>query len=299
MIIKPMLATKLEWDRIVWPVYASPKIDGIRCVVEDGKPWSRTHKVLPNRHLQDMILTFKDALNLCDGELVVGDPAAPDVMNKSTSGIMSMMGTPALQYLLFDYVENERTPYRDRLEALQAKKPMLPHWAKILPQMLCRNREQLEHVENQSIELGYEGLIVRSVNGWYKQGRSTAREGLLLKLKRYEDAEAVIIGFEELMHNDNEAMTDVQGHTKRTSHKAGQRAGGMLGALTVKLVSDPRIEFSIGTGFDFQQREVYWNKREELLGQIVKFKFMPYGVLESTGVPRFPVFLGFRDPIDM
>jgi len=168
-----------------------------------------------------------------------------------------------------------------------------------VPQTLCHDRQQVEEIEAKAHEDGYEGVIVRDPRAPYKQGRSTATQGWLLKLKRYEDAEAVIIGFEELMHNENEAFTNVQGHTSRTSHKAGQRAGNVLGALTCRLVSDPSVVFSIGTGFDFQQRETFWYDRAALMGKIVKFKYMPYGMLGSTGVPRFPVFLSFRDEIDM
>jgi DNA ligase-1 len=309
MILKPMLAAKLEWQRVRYPVYVSPKIDGIRMVVEDGQPWSRTHKVLPNRHLRDCVWDARELLEHLDGEVVVGKPTAPEVYNKTMSGIMSEMGLPIFQYLVFDYVKDEREPYCDRIETLKHLEDEFPGWVRIVPQILCRDREQIEDTEEKCLALGYEGVIVRGVRAPYKQGRSTATQGWLLKLKRYEDAEAYILGTEELMHNENEAFTDVQGHTTRTSHQAGQRAGGVLGALVVELIGNNTtgspgtsertgIVFKIGTGYDFGQRNALWQVRDKLVGRIVKFKYMPHGMLESTGVPRHPVYLGLRDPMD-
>ena len=42
-------------------------------------------------------------------------------------------------------------------------------------------------------------------NAPYKQGRSTVREGYLLKVKTFLDDEATVVRFEERMHNGNEA----------------------------------------------------------------------------------------------
>lgn len=299
MAMRPMLSGKLNWDKLRFPCYVSPKVDGIRCVIDGGQGRSRTWKALPNQHIQASIKAYASVLEGVDGEIVVGSPTHKEVYNKSMSGVMSEWGTPDFTYLVFDLISTPRRPYLDRLKELRSRSDKLPPWVTILPQMLCTSRYEVETIEEQFIEEGYEGIIVRSPNAPYKFGRSTVNEGYLLKLKRYADAEARIIGFEELFHNDNPAQLDAQGYTRRTSHKANQRAGGVLGALQCQLLSDPSIEFGIGTGMDLEQRKDFWERREELLGQIVKFKYMPHGMLESTGAPRHPVFLGLRDPMDM
>ena len=46
----------------------------------------------------------------------------------------------------------------------------------------------------------------------YKQGRGTFREGIIYKLKRFEDSEAVIIGFVEQMTNQNVLEKDELGY---------------------------------------------------------------------------------------
>ncbi len=299
--MKPMLAGKLNWDLLRYPVYVSAKVDGIRCIVQGGEPRSRTWKVLPNKSLQGAVHHGAEVLEGIDGEIVVGSPNAPNVYNATMSGIMAEYTTPAFTYLVFDWVGSPRLDYYDRLGHVQNRADRFPNWVQVRPQVLCRNREEVEAIEEQHVSEGYEGIIVRSPTAPYKFNRSTVKEGYLLKLKRYADAEARVIGWDELMHNDNPGYIDAQGHTRHTSHQAGQRAGGILGALRVQLLESPGqpVVFSIGTGFDMAQREALWTVREGLIGKTVKFKYMPHGVLDTTGVPRHPVFLGFRDKSDM
>ena len=140
--------------------------------------------------------------------------------------------------------------------------------------------------------------MVRSLGGPYKQGRSTEKEGYLLKIKRFEDAEAEVIGFEERMHNGNSATTNALGRTERSSHKENLIGRGDLGALTVKGLQAPYkgVEFNIGSGFDDQERMSIWQNKSEYVGKIVKFRYFPLG---SKDRPRFPTFEGWRHKEDM
>lgn len=119
--------------------------------------------------------------------------------------------------------------------------------------------------------------MLRSPGGRYKQGRSTQKEQGMLKLKRFSDSEAVVIGVEE----------EIEGGTKRPK--------GTLGALVVRDIKSG-VEFKVGTGFSAYQRQEYWRKAKKVVGQIVKYKFFTIGMVES---PRFPSFIGFRAAEDM
>jgi DNA ligase-1 len=113
-------------------------------------------------------------------------------------------------------------------------------------------------------------------------------------MKRFSDTEAEIIGYEEKMHNANPATKDAFGRTERSSHQENLVPTGTLGALLVR--SDEFTnEFSIGSGFTDELRADLWKRRNQLKGKLVKFKYQPYGVKD---VPRFPVFIGIRDPRD-
>jgi DNA ligase-1 len=155
--------------------------------------------------------------------------------------------------------------------------------------------DSLDKFEAKQLERGLEGVILRDPDGIYKCGRSSTNEGILLKLKRYEDSEATIIGVEELLSNQNDAKTNKLGHTERSSHKENMVPMGTMGALNVRDLKT-KVEFSIGTGFDADTRADFWKDRKSVIGKIVKYKYFASG---SKDKPRFPVFLGFRDKRDM
>ena len=133
--------------------------------------------------------------------------------------------------------------------------------------------------------------------GAYKMGRSTTKEGILLKVKEFADAEATVVGFNEKLSNQNELKTDVFGYAERSTEKAGMVPAGTLGSFHVKM-TDGR-EFNCGSGLNDEQRLEIWNNQDEYLGKMIKFKYMQIGVDKKTGVPRLPIFLGFRHPDDV
>jgi len=51
--MRAMLAAKATLESVKYPVYVSPKLDGIRCLVENGVCYSRKWKPLPNKQLQE------------------------------------------------------------------------------------------------------------------------------------------------------------------------------------------------------------------------------------------------------
>jgi DNA ligase-1 len=163
---------------------------------------------------------------------------------------------------------------------------------KAVPHTFCENEEGLLEYEIRCLAKGFEGVMIRDPLGPYKFGRSTVREGWLLRVKRFQDAEGVVIGFEELMHNSNIAERDALGKMKRSSHKAGMVPMGMLGAILLRMPDG--VEVSCGTGFTEMQRRGFWRpgKLKQLMGKTVKFKYQKHGTKDK---PRHPVFLGFRE----
>jgi len=296
--MKPMLAATLELDQldqIRFPVYASPKLDGVRAIIVDGVVMSRSMKPIPNRHVQKLF--GRKELDGLDGELIVGSPTDPNLMQQTTSGVMSQSGEPDVWFLVFDCVA--AGGYADRLRSASARVDTLAYEGvpvECVLQLMCTDASELVAAEAMYVEQGYEGLMVRSPDGHYKQGRSTFREGLLMKVKRFADGEAVVIGVEEQETNLNEAFIDELGHTKRSSAKAGKVSAGVLGCFLVRDVVSG-VEFSVGSGLTRAQREALWKQRHSLPGKLLKYKsFQVAGVKEA---PRFPTFVGFRDPIDM
>jgi DNA ligase-1 len=146
----------------------------------------------------------------------------------------------------------------------------------LVQQTPLRKMRELDAYENECLECGFEGVMLRDPHAGYKNGRSTAREGVLLKLKRFADAEAVIIGLEE--------QRDLRG-----------KPNAVLGALHVRDL-DGGVDFSIGTGFSGDERLDFWGMGKALVGLYVRYRHFPSG---AAGKPRFPVFAGLRSGTDM
>jgi DNA ligase-1 len=283
---RPMLASKADLTKIHYPVYVSPKYDGIRAVVINGVVYSRSLKLIPNKHVQKLF--GKKIYNGYDGELIVGDPADPRCFIKTTSAVSSIEGEPDVKFYVFDKIGAEQW-YR-RIRYLSSSKSVC-----IVKHEVMRKEDELLDYEETILKLGYEGVMIRSPSGLYKYGRSTVKEGYLLKLKRFEDSEAKVIGFRELMINNNESTINELGQKTRSSKKEGLRESGMLGSFIVQDIRTG-VEFDIGTGFTDIERTRFWLTRARYLNQLIKYKFQPAGVKDK---PRFPVFLGFRDASDM
>jgi DNA ligase-1 len=296
VIKKPMLAETCEdIAALRYPVYASQKVDGIRCLKVNGQAVSRKFKPIPNHHIRQTIERLcPDGM---DGEIII--PGAS--FNQIQSLVMTEQGEPDFVYLAFDYVRTDLSePFAARIDRLTEWKGQNPSKVvQVLPQLLVADAASLIELEEKLVTSGAEGVMVRHPGGPYKCGRSTVREGYLLKIKRFEDSEAEVIGFEEQLRNENEAQKDALGHTKRSSHQANLVPVGTLGTLLVRDLKTG-VAFGIGTGMDQATRLEIWKNQEKYLGKLVKFKFQAFGMKnEPNARPRFPVFLGFRHEFDL
>lgn len=294
VITKPMLAGKCtDKNKIKYPVLATPKLDGIRCLVVNGQAVSRKFKPIPNWFIRETIeWEFPEGV---DGEIMIPGKS----FGEATGIIMSSknVGPVDFQYWVFDYVKGlVDKPYYARMVNLEELEclPKTHHMIRVLP-VAIHNKMELDAFEERCLSEGYEGIMIRDPDGPYKCGRSTEKEGYLLKIKRFEDSEAVITGFTEKFHNANEAKKDAFGRTERSSHQENMIPMNTLGNLLVKDVHNG-VEFELGSGFDDVTRKMIWDNQQRYRGMIVKYKFQPYGVKDK---PRFPVFLGFRSLDDM
>lgn len=303
---KPMLAKDCgNPSDLSYPQIAQPKLDGIRASVVNGQLLTRTLKKVPN--LEIFTALSVPELEGFDGELLVGNPAAEDAYRRTTSFVMAQSKTDApWTFHVFDRWTNPDDPFRKRYadleDALSWGFPShLRDFVSLVPSIGIPDADALIQRESEYIAMGYEGLILRDPHAAYKFGRS-GKKGPLLKVKRFIDFEAEVIGVYEEMHNANEAKTNALGRTERSSHQAGKVGKGTLGGLILRAVNGPAegMEFRCGTGFDSTMRAGLWNQWHNpndapgaaFGGAIVKVKSFPIGVKDK---PRHPVFLGFRD----
>lgn len=270
---------------VSYPCLASGKLDGIRGCVQKGAPRTRTLKDLPNRSTRARLSS--PALEGLDGELTLKGSLWND-FNANQSAFMSHDGTPDFIFHVFDDISKPHMPAAKRKALARERVYVLRDLG--YPVEFCEQHEVNSPAELRVLyadyrERGYEGLIVMDRLGCYKHGRSTLKQAISLKLKPCNDAEAVVVGFEELQHN-----TDA-GNTQRQENMV---PGNMLGRLNV---SWNGVLFGIGSGFTISQRQEIWRNQSAYLGKLVTFKYME--VFKDTGIPRGPIFKGWRSKDDV
>ena len=294
IITKPLLAEALlaekDWDTVTYPVYATPKLDGIRALKIDGRVLSRSFKPIPNVHIR----TYLESLipDGFDGEIMIRN----STFEKTQGDVMRIKGEPDFYYNVFDYVlDSLDKPYIDRMNDLAVVYKSLDKTkVKALFPVKINNKDELDEFESKCLAGGYEGVMIRKPNGRYKCGRSTIKEGILLKVKRFLDDEAVVVDFEELHINNNEQTKNELGHSKRSHQQANMIPAGTLGAIVVESTKFGR--FNIGSGFSELLRKEIWDNRDLYKGRLVTFKYQPVGIKDK---PRFPVYKGFRSSDDL
>jgi DNA ligase 1 len=296
--MKPMKSVQFNPLIPHFPCFGSPKLDGYRSVGVNKQMLSNSLKPIRNRYVQ-FCMGFNE-VNGLDGELIVGAPNHPQVFNNS-SGLMAFDGEPDFKLYAFDDFTNPNDPYIKRLDSLKRRADQFNRVSDssrvvVLEQRLIHSQEELDEFEREQIELGYEGIMTRRADGIYKFGRSTAKEGYLLKVKRFEHGEGLIIGAEELMHNENEAYIDELGRTARSTAQENLVPSGMLGAY---IVEHPDYEkpFKVSCGtMTHEQRRWAWENLNVALDKVTRYKWFPHG---TKDVPRHPLWDGMRDNDDL
>lgn len=299
MLTRPMKADELkdeDLDRLIFPVIASPKLDGIRAIKVQGRLLSSTFKPIPNQYIRGVL--ENELPDGADGELLSGN-----TFQSVTSAVMSHEGSPDFKFWMFDLVDENflQEPYMTRLVKMETwrRRAFAPN-THLVPTRLIQSLRELMAYETEMINQGYEGVMVRKIDGPYKCGRSTLKQGWLLKRKPFADSEARIVGFEERLTNTNALEVNDLGLAKRSSAKAGKVPMGTLGKFVCEDVHGlfPGIALKIGTGKGLtdELRLTVWKNQRAYVGRLIKYKFQKMG---SKDAPRLPIFLGFRHPEDV
>ena len=313
--MKAMRACDLNIAKLEYPCMVLPKIDGVRALVlnniliaRSGKPFAN---VLNN-------FFYSDArFNGFDGEMVVNRVAGNGICSETTSALTTIKGQVQTRFCLFDYHvpgETDGMAYQSRYKLMTERlaqiikvSPELSQWIWPIPWRMIYTEAELDAYETEMVEHGFEGVIVRSILGPYKYGRSTQNEGYYLRLKRFMDTEIRVTHVIEGKHNTNEQTRTPNGYAERATHAENMIPNGKVGTIcgialeTVKHAGNIVIRkgdnIEIGPGkLTHAEREKYMEEPDLIIDKIAKFQFFPVGIKDK---PRFPTFQSFRDPVDM
>lgn len=299
--MKPMLASDADLTKLQYPIIIQPKCDGCRGLYLTDQFTGRSLKPHKNKALTAFY--SQRCFKGLDGELFAGlDPAATDLCRKTSSVCSTIDSKVVPSFMVFDYIDEwQPAPYviryaraKDKVLELQEEFPS--HNIQLVQSVTVYDSVGLDAWEQEWLTQGYEGVILRDAKGLYKEGRSTVKEGGLLRIKRFTDAEALVTGITEGVTNMNEAKTNELGHTERSSHQENKVPNGTVGSLLCKdLATGAGI--TVGPGnMTHDLRRHYFQNQHELVGKVIKYKAFMHGVLDK---PRFPTFICIRDAEDM
>lgn len=186
--------------KIKYPCAVQPKFDGIRggYDFQSQTMWSYTRKpILSAQHiLDDLIEQGCGLIFNWDGELYNHEfkdnfeEISSAVRREKTENNKAAL----MQYHIYDIVDSEKT-FAERLEIMEAVAENISDDSpiKFAKTIICHNEEEVVAAYDELLDLGYEGAIVRNLDGKYEGKRSMN----VLKMKLFEDAEFKVIGMEE------------------------------------------------------------------------------------------------------
>tara|TARA_R110002096_G_scaffold346949_1_gene540433 strand:+ start:62 stop:955 length:894 start_codon:yes stop_codon:yes gene_type:complete len=247
------LATSYQDDIVVKDYWISEKLDGIRA------RWNGSALITRNANIIHAPAWFVKNFppQTLDGELWL----ARNSFEKTASIVLRKTPTEDwknIKFMLFDLPEHKGTFTQRLTELYYLADTIASPNVQVIPQFKLANQSQLMGKLDELVAQGAEGLMLHHHGAHYQDGRSEN----LLKLKKYQDAEARVI-----------------------AHIPGKgKYQNMLGSLRVEL--DNGLQFKIGSGFSDQQRQ-----QPPPIGTIITFKY--YG-LTAKGLPRFASFLRIK-----
>lgn len=312
-LIKPLLAKDVDESRLKFPVGLTAKIDGSFAFVQNGKLYARSLKQHENLYVTKQY--SNPEFNGLRGELIVGDnPMAPDLCRNTSSALRTITGEPETTLWCFDYVlpETLDLPYEKRINLLGILVRDLNAKGykniKIIPVQTVYSLEGYRGVRTALLQQGYEGCVLRDLTSKHKEGRSSAVKPDLWRYKPWASAEIKVTRIIEEMKNNNQAVKNELGQTERSSHKDNLEGKNTLGAIVGTLVT-PLLdsngvqvaaigaELTISTGsLTEKECKKLWDEPEQLVGKLVEFEYMSFGLKEK---PRFAQFKRIRSEVDL
>ncbi|MBB5186948.1 DNA ligase-1 [Zhongshania antarctica] len=255
--LKPalMLAKPYRSDIELRHYWISEKLDGVRAYWDGTQLLSRQG----NRFSTPDWFTQGFPKQALDGELWMGRNRFAEVSGAVRRHIPDPSQWQKIRFMVFDS-PNEAGDFDHRLQGLRVlfSKLKTPSIA-LIEQYKIDDEAALMKALDHVIVNGGEGLMLHLGSAPYRGIRSDD----LLKLKRFSDAEAVVI-----------------------AHIPGKgKFSGMLGAVVVKMPNGR--EFKIGSGFSDEER-----RHPPAIGSTISYK---YQGTTASGLPRFASFFRPRN----
>lgn len=261
--LKPMLAHK-DLKSIKFPCQIQRKYDGIRCFnkVDDNITMkSRNGKdfIYLQHIVKELGLNFSNCI--VDGELYSSKLTFQEILSSVKREQPSNID---ISLRIYDIIplDNLKLKQLERTKLLTLKKEC--KYLEAVPTYTVNNMDEVKEYFATFIEEGYEGAILRNLDGIYEFG---GRSHDLIKYKEFDDDEFEIIDVIEA---------------------TGRDEGTAIFVMNAKN-DKPFNARPVG---DRESRKIMFAVRTNLIGKMGTVK---YQGLTDDGIPRFPVFKCVRD----
>jgi len=293
--MKPMLAPNKQLDikALPFPLLASVKMDGVRCLIAKGELLSRSLKHIPNAQLKLLIKEVcaytKDNNLILDGEWYSHDIPFGDIVGVTQTH--NKLIPNSINYHCFDIVKTEdlKKPFAQRVNDYQTL--LLDNRFIKVTQTFVYSTAHVKDLMDKALLNGYEGLILKSPDGYYKTGRCTLNEGLMFKMKPYITFDAIIIAVEQATIVDPKAIkkkNELGGSV--TSKKKGDRI--LVEQASAFTVFFNGFKLSVSLASTHKMSKEIWQNKDKYIGRVIEYRGMVIGMKD---LPRHPQFLRFRD----
>jgi len=297
---KPMLAPneKVDLSAVKFPLLASTKLDGIRCIFYKGQILSRSLKQIQCQQLRERLEPIRQFSELnqviFDGEIYSPKLTFQQITHFTMTRDLGDEELPEhLRFYCFDMLDGFDRPFELRNDVMEGTIGLYNHIAYPVEQREVNSAKEVEIYFEEVLSQGYEGLILRDPKSFYKFGRGTIREAIIFKVKPFVTFDAKITGVVQSteVNDDAEKKTNELGRSV-TSKKIGERH-------TIEKASAFWVDYEgkplkVVLAMTDPEKVAVWANRASLIGKTIEYKGMKIG-MKDGGVPRHPVYLRMRD----
>ena len=295
---KPMLAPNqvIDIKSLKYPLLASYKLDGVRCIFKDGQMYSRALKQFPNIKLRER---FKDIAHISKEKDIIldGELLSKSLTFNELSGLTRQLDKKLpddLNFYCFDAIHNKDIVmgFRTRTTLLDASELDKVPYIKIVQQWSIFKPEEIKLIYDNALAWGCDGLILRDPTGRYKFGRGTINEGLIYKMKPFQTFDAKIIGIIQAteVREGAEKKINELGRSV-TSKKKDDRI--LIEKAAAFVVMYEGKELKVVIAMTDEEKEDVWKNPKNFIGKYVEYKAMKAGMKED-GLPRHPTTIRMR-----
>lgn len=297
---KPLLAPNesVDLSTLNYPLLASTKLDGIRCIFKNGEILSRSLKQIQNKQLRERFEPIRkyslDKGLILDGEIYAHGMSFQEITHYvMTQDLEDEVLPESLKFYCFDslVVETVFEPFEKRYERAWMISKQYTNIMEIVRHIPVESEKRIEDVFICVLKDGYEGLILRDPNASYKYGRGTIKEGIIYKVKPFVTFDAQITGVVQSteVREGAEKKTNELGRSV-TSKKKDDRV--LIEKASAFNVLYEGKELKVVLAMTDEEKEEVWLNKESYIGRMIEYKGMLVG---SKDVPRHPVMIRFRD----